>query len=72
MSLSMLLRIGVLFFALAFSVVVAVGGWLDAWQSWSAEERRGDSLIHLFIAVMFTVAAVAAWSALLSVSGPFR
>ena len=72
MSLSMLLRIGVLFFALAFSVVVAVGGWLDAWQSRSAEERRGDSLIHLFIAVMFTVAAVAAWSALLSVSGPFR
>ena len=72
MSLSMLLRIGVLFFALAFSVVVAVGGWLDAWQSRSAEERRGDSLIHLFIAVIFTVAAVAAWSALLSVSGPFR
>jgi hypothetical protein len=71
MSLSMLLRIGVLFVALAFSVVVAVGGWLDAWQSRSAEERRGDSLIHLFISVMFTVAAVAAWSALLSVSGPF-
>ena len=53
MSLSMLSRIVMLFLAFAFSLVVAVGGWLDAWRSWSAEDRKGDNLIHLFIAAMF-------------------
>ena len=71
MSLSMLLRIVVLFLGLALAIVVAVSGWLDAWQSWSAEDSKGDSIIHLFIAVMFTVAAVAIWFALISVSGTF-
>ncbi|MBV9453921.1 MAG: hypothetical protein JOZ19_07360 [Rubrobacter sp.] len=51
-------------------IVVEVNGWLDAWKSWSAEESKGDALINLFM-VMFTVAAMAMWFALISVSSTF-
>ncbi len=61
-----------LFLSLAFTVNLAVYGWLGALGAWSRKEaNRNERLVYLFIAATFTMLAAGAWYALAFVVRPF-
>jgi hypothetical protein len=51
-----------LFLSLALAVLLAVDGWLAALGVWSNKGgKRDDTLVHLFLAGVFTVMAACVW-----------